>query len=293
MSEQNFIERLYFQNDIKGGLSNLLGQQVTERVGILDRISLPDYVSAEGNSLLTMSQTNEVSTGFFFEEEGWKRGKIFIGPKAKVTRNPSKFVIEFEGSAETEIESRLRLNFGKVPVIDFHTHPSKEVERLSFPEFKRLRPQEDERLSQIRAGRMRMSFSFPSSDDIVGMLIAQRLGASRLLMTPDSTILLVRTNVGVPFQELTKLVTGRLIGRKYDELIANNKEFFNRNVLTLTQEKLTISGIPRNIKQTYKQIFLRGLAEIGEEAGFVCYFNFDPRSKVLTRATKDLVALVE
>lgn len=286
MSEQNFIENLYFQNDIKGGVLNLLGQQVTERVGMPDTVSLPDYVSDEGNSLLKMSKTNEVSTGFFFEKGDWIRGKIFTGPTAKVTRKPREFVIEFEGSAETGIESGLRLNFGKVPVIDFHTHPSEKVEKLALLEFRRLRPKEDERLSQKKAARVRMSVSFPSSDDIVGMLIAQRLGASRLLMTPDSTILLVRTNVGIPFQEITKLVSGRLIGKKYDELIAERvAELFDRRVLT--QQELTISGIPSDIKQEYRQIFLRTLAEIGEEAGFACYFNFDPRSKVLRKAIKE------
>jgi hypothetical protein len=176
------------------------------------------------------------------------------------------------------------LHFGKVPAINFHTHPSDEIERLALIGYKILLPKEDEKLLERKAMRMRMSAAFPSSDDIVGMLVAQKSGASKLLMTSDSTILLVRTKPHVPIQEVTKLVTGPYLGKKYEQVVSERHvELFNRR--KLTQEELLEPGIPDDIQREYRQIHLRALAEIGKKAGFICYFNFNPENQDLSIAT--------
>jgi hypothetical protein len=93
MPEQSALENMYFGSDVKGGISQLLGQEINACKEMPRKITLPEYVFNQGRFLLRENQTNEASTGFFYENGKWIRGKVDIGPKAKVVHKPGNFTI--------------------------------------------------------------------------------------------------------------------------------------------------------------------------------------------------------
>jgi hypothetical protein len=271
-SKMSRLEKIYFGNDIKGGLVALLGEEFKEGV-YPGSLILPPEIQAKTAQLLNESILTERAVKFFFDQGKWQVGTIHHGPDSKIrmeANNNGGIVIGYLNEArQYGVSSSLEQIYGKVPVIDFHTHPQDVYYQVLLPLFKQKFPDKDSTFLEKVAEHHEATGFFQSGEDIELFTAGQRRGAIQMVKGKGGTIMLVRKEIKVPWQELSLVVTSTEAKKLYEQL---NEVEFSLDELDATNQ---------NQNQTDRLRHLRVLHQVGEAFGFVVYYNFDPTSPEL------------
>lgn len=270
---QNKIERIYFGNDVKGGVSNLLGEPANLEEGTYpNEIYLPQAIQQPVLHLLELSTYNEMSARFYYENGKWVIDNIQKGPAFEIIVRDDGITFIASGESDSLIKRRLRTIFGRVPVINFHTHPTKAVQELFLPRVEREYPfiTEDE-IKRI-ALQSEVDKFLPSAQDIFFARANIRNGIVFLVASSGGFVLLMRKDIKVP-----------LFMSKDDAVIADDA------FIELGTNVYDIFLSYQDVAQLYQDSRIKSFEKAAEKAGFIVYYSFNPRDNILKRLTANRV----